>query len=90
MAKSYLFHDLKAVKTFVKKSKGKTLRVWFIKDDETIRKMKCNVDLDYKPKPRADGQPNKKLPETSVFIFDQEKEQYRSFRADRVIYMALL
>lgn len=86
-AKIYLFHELKAVKAFVKATKGEIFKVWFVKDDGTLRKMKCHVDLDYKPKPKEDGKPAKKLPPTSVFIFDDEKEEYRSFRADRVVYM---
>lgn len=90
MAKTYLFHPLKRVKKFVTAAKGNTMKVWFLKDDETLRKMKCHIDLNYKPKPLAEGKTRKQLPESSVFVFDEEKEEYRSFRADRVIYMLMI
>jgi len=90
VSKTYLFHPLKRVKKFVAASKGQTMKVWFIKDDGTLRKMKCHVDLEYKPKPLKKGEVRKQLPETSVFIFDEEKNEYRSFRADRVIYMLMI
>lgn len=85
--KKYLFHSLAAVKNFVKETGGERFRVWFVKEDGTLRKMKCHVDLKFKPKKLKAGEKRKKLPPTSVFVFDMKKEEYRSFRGDRVVYI---
>lgn len=85
--KEYLFHQLADVKAFVKLTNGHTFKVWFVKDDGTLRKMKCHVDLKFKPKKLKAGEKRKKLPPTSIFVFDLKKEEYRSFRGDRVVYM---
>lgn len=85
--KNYLFHLSVDVKEFIKDLKGKPFKVWFVKDDGTLRKMSCKVDLKFKPKKLKEGEKRKKLPETSIFIWDLEQEAYRSFRSDRVVYL---
>lgn len=79
------YYNSKFVKGFIKGTRGTPFRVQFEKSDGSIRKMKCKVDLNFKPKELNEGEKRKKLPSTSCFIFDLKKQEHRSFRSDRVI-----
>lgn len=71
------------------------ITITFIKADGTLREMPCTLDWDKIPQDKHPGQPpvdgivkeskQKKQPdEHSLRVFDVEKQEWRSFRFDRL------
>lgn len=69
--------------------------VSFIKADGTVRDMRCTLDWDKIPQDKHPGQPSvdgivkeskqrKQPDEHSLRVFDTEKQEWRSFRFDRL------
>lgn len=71
------------------------ITVTFIKADGTVRDMQCTLNYDFIPVDKAPGQPpvdgivkeskqRKQPDEHSLRVFDVEKQEWRSFRFDRL------
>ena len=71
------------------------ITVTFIKADGTVRDMQCTLNYDFIPVDKAPGQPpvdgivkeskQRKEPDPhSLRVFDTEKQEWRSFRFDRL------
>lgn len=63
--------------------------VTFRKSDGEIRDMMCTRDIMYIPDEKL-GSSNRKLPEDSLPVWDLNKEEWRSFRYDRLLRIECL
>ena len=71
---------------------AKRVRVWFRKKDGTIRSLIGTVDIGYLKEtgnlPRTYGQ--RFVPDHQICLFDTEKGEWRSFRAENMIQVEVL
>lgn len=75
---------------FVKQQLNKKCKVIFTKKDGTERTMICTRNLDTVPEKfhPVGGGPN--FPDNQIRVFDLEKEEWRSFRVESIVYMEQL
>lgn len=63
--------------------------VFFTKVDGTERRMLCTTNISFIPESaKSNGTSKRKSPETSIAVWDLQKEAWRSFRYDSVISFA--
>ena len=71
---------------------AKRVRVWFRKNDGTIRSLIGTVDIGYLKEtgnlPRTYGQ--RFVPDHQICLFDTEKGEWRSFRAENMIQVEVM
>ena len=71
---------------------AKRVRVWFRKKDGTIRSLIGTVDIGYLKEtgnlPRTYGQ--HRVPDHQICLFDTEKGEWRSFRAENMIQVEVM
>lgn len=60
-----------------------TVHLTFRKKDDTIREMKCTL-MESKLPQREQGKESRKENDTSIPVFDLEKNEWRAFRFDSV------